>query len=149
MRTKILFAILIFLGGVISPASMFGEKKSKNTSMSLRQQIDSNYANLERNLKSDKSTRLKFNRLKRFILSTQDLRTKNPRQMVQDELYFDLLLNSLSDLPSVSEFKKEECPSYNSKIIKLYDPRAPMGKTKEPSLLKTLNVLNIICQSKE
>lgn len=144
MHTKQLFifvvsAALLFL----TPAQIWGLKAAPKGSLSIRQEFDTAFANLEKNLKKEKALPKKIELVVKFRESIAKSRNASPRQFESDEVYMDLLVSTLAEFPDKIEFKKKECPTYQNKILRQLSPSESEPVT--PAVEKGLKILKLLC----
>ena len=144
MRSRILFATLIPFSLTVTPSMLFGQKKNLSNHVSLKQQVDQELHNLQKNVKKAASLNDKLKFIDLAESKIRDLRSVSPRQRDRDELYFDIVLASLEEIPRQEYFKKDRCDIYKQSILNKYDPEAD-SQPKNPAVKKTVGVLESIC----
>lgn len=143
MRTRFV-PLIVILVVVTGTEALLGNRNEVSPTLSLRQRVDSEIANLGKNLEiSKKDKEVWGNHLENTRARIKSLRAKNPRQFEPDELYMDYIYFSLRDFPSKMEFKPEKCGHYRSALIANFNPLIEM--TPNPAIIKTLGLLKIIC----
>ena len=136
--------LLVMVSVLITAEVLLGKKNEMPTALSVRQQVDSEVFNLEKNLKAAKSSEARWKFLESSKELIKALRSKSSRQFEQDEIYMDYIYFSLRDFPSKAEFKSEKCGQYRSSIIANYNPQ--FETAPDPAIAKTLGLLGIICK---
>jgi hypothetical protein len=144
MRAKSFFKVLIIFMMMMAPGVLFGQKRGGASELSLRQKVDVETTNLVRNIKKTKELKPKVELTKKFLKKIKDLRAENPIQLPGDEIYMDMLVGSMEELPSSESFKVDSCDQYKSKIMSLYDPRSGV-KSQNPALNHTFEVIDGLC----
>ncbi len=144
MRTRIIL-VLVGLSVFLSTEILLGKKaESPQSKLSIRQQVDSEIHNLQRNLDASKSADEQWKVLEKTEKTIQHLRTQGPRQFEGDEIYLDTLEASLEMIPRKADFKKEKCDQYRTAALAQFDPR---GEEKpSPAVAQTLAVLSALCR---
>lgn len=153
MRSRALFGAVIFLVISFMVQNLQGAKGESTPGLSVRQQVDSEIFNLEKNLKAAKKRDDRWKFLEKSEATIQNLRAKNGRQFVQDEIDMDFLMNSLKEIPRRAQFKANQCSHYRAQILANYDPQGdpdaqsgdgnPSGN---PAVAKALHILSLLCQ---
>lgn len=147
MRTKFIFVAVILSAFFLSPALM-GQNQAA-MGMSVRQEVDVEILNLQKNIKASKSRAKAFKALEKSEGQIAALRAKAPRQTEPDEVYLEYLKDSLKEIPRGKAFKAADCASYRSGIIVHFDPHGEEAPTS-PAVGKTLDILKSLCDiSKE
>jgi hypothetical protein len=144
MRSRIFFtAIALLLYIVMSPSMLLG-LKSTRPNLSLKQKVDLELSNLNKNVKKARTIQQKL----KFVNSATDriknLRTQAAKQMEPEELYIDVLMASLEEIPR-ENFKRDHCEIYKQNIISKYDPAAN-DRSQNPAVKKTVGVLKSLCK---
>lgn len=143
MRSKLVPGVVIFFGLVFAQ-TLFGKKETVSSTLSVRQQFESEISNLRKNLNLKASKSEQWKHLLKTEGKIADLRKKNPRQIEQDEIYMDLVADSLTQIPRAPQFKKEKCGDYRSKLIAQYDLQYT-GESDSP-VAPALSVLEALCK---
>jgi len=147
MRTGQLFGSLILFGLVSAPMALRGQKENPGSSLTVRQQVDSEILNLSRNLSPKMSMKEKLKLLEKSIQTVGVIRAKSPRQLSGDELYLEELSISMREIPNSSKFDLGSCDAYKKSLIHNWDPKGG-EQTQDAALKKTLDVLEQICRTK-
>lgn len=144
MRTRWFLALVTTFIMIVAPGVLLGQKKAGGANLSVRQKADVEITNLVRNINKTKDLSTKLGLMKTFVKSIKDLRAENSTQLPGDEIYMDMLVGSISEIPSAEKFKIESCGEYKDHIIASYDPRSG-GKSQNPALNHAFDVLKGIC----
>lgn len=146
MRTRF---VLVALGILVtfSTQNLMGKKTALPSALSVRQQVDSELANLKKNIKLANSMDGKWKFLDKSTRNIKALRSSSSRQFEGDEIYMDMVMNSLDDVPRGTKFKAGDCVKYRNHIIANYNP----SQDTEPSeaVTQTLGVLDLLCSVKK
>jgi hypothetical protein len=143
MRTRIISLFIIFVALTFLGPALNIHQSVATTEMSLKQKVNSLTTNTIRNVNIRKNLKDKIKDLEKLISEIKVLRTKQPRQHVQDELFLDHFVGALQLIP-LSSFKKESCQDYRNKIIGQYEP-----KSTAPAALpiqRAFEVLEAVCR---
>lgn len=138
------FAVLVALG-LCFPGSLLGQKGADRGSVNVRQKVDSEVLNLQRNFDRSKKNTDLFRVLKKTELEISRVRKKEPRQSEADEVYMDQLAAVLGEIPRDGEFKKESCFDYRTSLISNFEPKSG-SEIKNPALKTGLDVLTALCR---
>lgn len=136
------FALVVTLVSI--PSFLMGNRKNGQSDLSLRQRIDSEIANLQKNIGKahDLPSRL------RAIAKTENeiisLRKKHARQTESDEIFFDQMLAALAEIPREGKFQSASCGDYKSSLIAKLEPAATSAALS-PALKKGLRILEGLC----
>lgn len=148
MRTRLLFGAVALVAFFMSPALM-GQDSSPNgdgvsVGISTRQEVDSEIFNLQKNIKAAKNRTQAFKALEKTETQISAIRAKAARQIEPDEIYMDMLMATLKEIPRGKSFKVSNCDQYRNKILAQYDPKGEAHPTS-PAVEKTLDVLKALC----
>lgn len=141
MRTKFVLGAVILFAFFLSPALM---GQNKTASMSVRQEVDLEILNLQKNIKAVKSRAKAFKALEKSESQMAGLRSKAVRQTEPDELYMDYLRETLKEIPRGKAFKKADCDDYRNDILVKFDPHGEETPTS-PAVAKSLDILKSLC----
>jgi hypothetical protein len=131
---------LIFL---ITPAQIWGLKNVPTGSLSVRQEFEIAYNNLEKNIKKEKTSSKKLDLIQSFRETVNKSRSSSPRQLESDEIYMDLLISTISEFPEKSVFNKKDCAAYKNRILQQFSPSE--SQPVNPPIEKGLKLLKLIC----
>jgi hypothetical protein len=124
-----------------------GQKKDTEGHLTLRQKVESEILNLDRNLAKAKKLDEKFRLLAKSEREIRVLRKKTARQDERDEIFFDQFLAVLGEIPRSPQFKREQCGEYRTTLVAHFEPTAE-GNVQNQALKYGLQVLDEICDSK-
>ena len=168
MRPGLLLGIVISV--LLTSQILFGQKDGVAPKLNVKQQFDSEISNLKKNLKKTSKSgqkpqsnfRTPFHRetpqknLKKSSKSVEVwkvlaksekdieiLRKRHPIQMDSDEIYMDLVTDSLKQIPRGHEFHRNQCDQYRTGIRAAYDPKSEAKAA--PPIEETLEILEILC----
>lgn len=142
MRPGLLFGTLICT--LFFSQLLFGKKESLAPKLTVRQEFESELSNVKKNLKASSALDEKLKVLSKSEREIEMLRKKNPIQLDQDEIYMDMVIVSLKQIPRGTFFKKAECKDYRSKIQSAFNPKAETSPNLP--ITETLTILNLLCQ---
>lgn len=145
MRSRILLASLMGFSTFFAPAHLFGEKKRTTASLNVKQQVDLELFNLRKNIKKSASQEEKFKFFERTENKIQSLRQQIDSKNENDELYMDLVLICLGEIPRDELFKKDRCDIYKKSMMSKFDPTADI-EPKHPAVKRVVSVLNTLCK---
>ncbi len=145
MRTRILPVILVVIACLIIPASLFGQKKITDENLSLRQQMESELLNLQRNLHRSKSFAERSRSFEKSEKILNSLHKKGLRQAEKDEIYVDRVLAILSEIPHGTQFEASKCSDYKTNLMASFDPTVSDAETADPALKSGLQILQALC----
>lgn len=137
-------AVLIALA-LCFPGSLLGQKEAERGSLNVRQKVESDVLNLQRNLERAKKNADLFRVLKKTEVEIGRVRKKEPRQSESDEIYLDQLAAVLGEIPRDGEFKKDKCFDYRTSLISNFEPKSG-AEIKNPALKTGLEVLTTLCR---
>jgi len=147
MRIGVLSFTFILTALIFAPALIFGQKAATDQVPSVRQTVDSQALNLERNLARTKLPLEKFKLIEKFEKEIRQIREKSPRQFEKDEIEMDQLLAILDQLPQPASFKREQCASYKNTLAAHFDPVSENGQTQLAPLKTTFEILKELCKT--
>lgn len=143
MRAGFIPFIVIFVV-LMATEALLGNKIETVATLSVRQRVDSEISNLEKNLKMARENQNAYwSYLENTLSRIKTLRAKNPRQFEPDELYMDYVYFSLREFPLKADFTPEKCGQYRSALIANFNPR--FETLSDPAISKTLGLLKIFC----
>ena len=144
MRSRIFLKAITFIFGItMVPSILFGLKNT-HSNLSLKQKVDLEFSNLNKNVNRARTIQSKLKFLNMTTEKIKTLRTQSAKQMDSEELYIDVLMASLEEIPR-ENFKRDHCEIYKQNIISKYDPAAS-ERTQNPAVKKTVGVLKSICK---
>jgi len=122
-----------------------GQKDGKAGGLSLRQKVDGEVVDLERNLKKTDALTKRFALVDHAEKDIRLMRKQNARQSESDEVFFDQLEAILGEIPRAKTFKVADCKNYQASLIAHFEPTFD-ETPKNPALKTGLKVLNEICR---
>jgi hypothetical protein len=135
----------VILFGLFSSPTLMGQTAKATSALSVRQEVDLEILNLQKNVKAAKTLSGAFKAMEKSEARMAALRSKAPRQSEPDEIYMDYLREALKEIPRGKAFKKSDCDDDRSQIIVKYDPQGSETPTN-PAITKTLNILKSLCK---
>lgn len=145
MRSRIFFAILIGFSTFFSPTQLFGEKKRSEHALRLKQQVDLEIFNLQKNITKAKSTDQQLKILENVENKIRVLRGSADPQSQVDELYMDVMMICLEQIPR-DAFQKNKCDVYKKNMLSKFDPTAQNNQPHHPAVKKAVGVLKSLCR---
>ncbi len=153
MRTRFVSVIVVaivclgteaLLGNKSAANEALGGLTVRQSGLTVRQSVDSEVLNLSKNLRLAKGADAQVKILEKSLNAIKSIRSKNPRQFEQDEVYMDTLYFSLSEIPAKKPFGPEQCQKAKSSILAEYSPKHESEPT--PAINQTLTVLSSVCK---
>jgi hypothetical protein len=145
MRLGLISVIVLVVLGLLSPSALLGQKAVDRGSLNVRQKVENEVLNLQRNMERAKKNGDLFRLLKKTEAEVARVRKKESRQAEADEIYMDQLAAVLSEIPRDGRFKKENCFDYRTTLISNFEPKA-MSEVKNPALKSGLEILTELCR---
>jgi hypothetical protein len=144
VRSRNVLILIILALGLMSEALV--GKKEIAAQLSVRQEFESEIHNLKKNIaiSRKKTGDQRWQALEKAENEVEKLRSENPRQFEPDELYMDLVMASLEEIPRGSEFKRDNCLDYKASILAHFDPQNE-DKLALP-VSQSLSVLEALCK---
>lgn len=146
MRARGIFIVVtVMLLSQVLPHTLHGQKKTAPEGMALRQQVESDLLNLQRNLgkSSKRPEQLRF--LAQFEKQLKQERSRKPRQTEVDEIFFDQLLGVLSEIPRSKTSDSSDCSRTRAQILANFEPSA-QDEPQNPAVKYGLSILKEICR---
>lgn len=109
-----------------------------------RKKFDVWYDTLEKDISEKKDVKERLEILNKGLAKLEKNREQLLNLKFNEEIEIDFLIKPLKMLPQVSQFKAQNCPDYQMKILSHFDPTSE-SETKDPSLKKAINVFKLIC----
>lgn len=147
MRLRLVSVVVaLILAALVWPADLMGQKEAK-AGLSLRQKVESEIRNLEKNLEKNRGPSHSFLLIEKAEKGIRVLRKQNARQAEADEVYFDQLEAILAGIPRHKNFKAADCKDYETSLVSHFEPTFE-GTARNPALKTGLKVLSELCQVK-
>lgn len=146
MRFRFVFVVVAVAGAALAwPGALMGQKDGKAGGLSLRQKVDGEVSDLERNLKRTPVLAKRFDLIDHAEKDIRGLRKQNARQSEGDEIFFDQLEAILGEIPRAKAFKVADCKDYQANLIARFEPTFD-EQAKNPAVKTGLKVLGEICR---
>jgi hypothetical protein len=142
MRSRIFFTTIALFFVMLSPSMLLGQKTAQ-PNLSLKQKVDLELSNLNKNVKRARTIQQKLKFVNVTTEKIKSLRNQSAHQMEPEELYIDVLMASLEEIPR-QNFKRDRCDIYKQNIISKYDPSGSQ-RSQNPAVKKTVGLLNSLC----
>lgn len=84
--------------------------------------------------------------LRKYLGEIEDFRKKQEMSDVGDEVYMNLVIHSLQELPKPETFETSQCPFYKKQLLRDYEPTAgDSGKIEDPAIVEAVGLLAKVC----
>jgi hypothetical protein len=146
MRSRLIPAILIFAGLTSVPGSLLGQRDMSGHQLSVRQLVDLELLNLQKNITSSATRAEGLHRLEKSLARMKSLRQSGPVQWNGDELTMDRMMGGLEEInkAALANNAVGNCDPVRNRLLRLYDPRA-QGRSEDPTLKQNLLIWSELC----
>jgi phosphoenolpyruvate carboxylase len=144
-KTLLSFTAFLFLVGM--PAALLGQKENPGPELTLRQQVNTELLNLQRNIQLAAELPEKLTTLEKTLHVMKEMRKQNPVQLADDEIYLQKITADLEQIPKISEFEMDDCNTYRKQLSRRSHQKA-IRKTEALALNQTLPVLDALCTTR-
>jgi hypothetical protein len=144
MNHKIVLSlsVLLLLAGL--PAALFGQRESSQLEITLRQQVDTEMLNLQRNISVAFELPEKFENLNKSLHIVKELRARSPVQFSDDEIYLEKITSSLESIPKKKNFSFKQCKMYRKQMNRRSKYKA-VRRIEALAVNQALPVLESLC----
>lgn len=106
---------------------------------------------LKKQMENIKTPASRLDLMRRTLREIQEARAVYPMLDDDVEIYMNLIVHSLEDLPDSSKFDNHFCPFYRKQMLSNYEPTAltdsgEAGAPEDPAIMQSLEILNLICR---
>ncbi|MFM6928008.1 MAG: hypothetical protein ACKOX6_06055 [Bdellovibrio sp.] len=144
MKIWIIIFIMIVSGSSFAAVPLRIEFPASH-GVSLRVQVDSYVAALNKELGSNENNHEKFKVLSRVVDEITMLRDNGLPQSARDDAYMDLMVAVYESIPAEKDFKKRDCLRYENDLLNQFEPNADDAPT-EPAVKPGWQALQSLCR---
>ena len=161
MRFSKFYTLLIIFLGAVAMASPYGRSQdilgliglgSVNFILSVdKDSFDLKISLMKKQMETLKTPASRLDLMQRTLSEIQQARAAYPMLDDDVEIYMNLIVHSLQDLPDSSKFENQLCPFYRKQMMSNYEPTAltesgESGAPVDPAIVQSLEILNLICR---
>ena len=157
MRIRLLYPFLAFVltssawgGPELKRDLNLGEEQDSTEEVSVEPSLvkfrfDQEIKKLERLVSQNRDSISKVSLLKDALKEIQNLRDSLGRADLDEEIYMNIVVRSLDEIPEPKDFHQKRCPAYQSQMIVNFEPTADENGPIDPAVRKAYNILRRIC----
>ena len=106
---------------------------------------------MKKQIVSLKSPAERLDFVRKVLTEIQKSRSVYPMLEDDVEIYMNLIIHSVDDLPARAQFNPIYCPYYKKQMMSNYEPTAlgemgEIGTPVDPAIVQALDIINKICQ---
>lgn len=121
-----------------------GLTAEEGTAADLRKYFNSQIKNLKKQLSQISDQKSKMEKLKSGLKEIQTYRDQREMADASDEIYMNIVVHSLEELPSAGGFNQKDCGEYRRQILFNYEPTADRTP-EDPAVSQALDLLKVVC----
>lgn len=161
MRFAKFYTLLIVLVGTLSWANTYRRGQDTlgvaglmgfNFTFSVdKESFDKRLESLKKQMINIKDPLSRLDLLRQTLNDIQAARALYPMLDDDVEIYMNLVVHSLEELPQRNNFFIQACPMYKRQLLSNYEPTAILesgapGVPEDPAIVQSLEVINLICR---
>jgi hypothetical protein len=101
---------------------------------------------LESLLTPNRDSLSKVGLLKETLKDIQNVRDSLEMADIDEEVYMDIVVRSLDELPDARDFQPRRCPAYQNQMLVNFEPTAGDTEPIDPAVKRAFKILQKICE---